>query len=107
MTKPPVRRLALAHGLPGCLRLAVGRGWGAEEHTWRFLFEHGEVHGIDAPDGDGLAGTTVLARRLMTQVIDSAGDATVTLHATDRGRPLCDLPGDERRRHTPFMVALG
>jgi GNAT superfamily N-acetyltransferase len=117
MPFPPVRRLTLADDLSRCLALAVGRDWGAEEHKWRFLFEHGEVHGIDAPDGDGLAGTTVLTRygstlaavsmvlvaaryegrglgrRLMTHVIDLAGGATVTLHATDRGRPLYEKLG--------------
>ncbi|WP_127357553.1 GNAT family N-acetyltransferase [Actinacidiphila soli] len=117
MTKPPLRRLTVADDLAGCLKLAVNRDWGAEEHKWRFLFTHGEVYGIDAPDGDGLAGTTILTRygstlaavsmvlvaaryegrgfgrHLMTHAIDQAGDATVTLHATDRGRPLYEKLG--------------
>ncbi|MDX6314115.1 MAG: hypothetical protein QOF44_3579 [Streptomyces sp.] len=117
MTNPPVRRLTLDGDLADCLKLAVSRDWGPEDHKWRFLFTHGEVYGIDAPDGDGLAGTTILTRygstlaavsmvlvaaryegrgfgrRLMTHVIDQAGDATVTLHATDRGRPLYEKLG--------------
>ncbi|MGW3243258.1 GNAT family N-acetyltransferase [Streptomyces sp. NPDC001070] len=112
----PVRRLTPAD-LPDCSKLAVSRDWGAEEHKWRFLLTHGTGYGIDAPDGDGLAATTVLTRyagglaavsmvlvaaryegrglgrRIMTHVLAEAGDDTVTLHATDRGRPLYEKLG--------------
>jgi GNAT superfamily N-acetyltransferase len=93
-TKLPVRRLTLA----------VGSDWGAEEHKWRFLFEHGEVHGIDAPDGDGLAGTTVLTRygttlAAVSMVLVAAryegrglGRRLMT-HAIDWGRPLYEKLG--------------
>ncbi|MDX3096443.1 GNAT family N-acetyltransferase [Streptomyces sp. ME19-03-3] len=118
MTSPtsPVRRLTPAD-LPACSALAVSRDWGAEEHKWRFLLTHGTGYGIDAPDGEGLAATTVLTRyagglaavsmvlvaaryegrglgrRIMTHVLAEAGDDTVTLHATDRGRPLYEKLG--------------
>lgn len=118
MTFPaaPVRRLTPAD-LPACSALAVSRDWGAEEHKWRFLLTHGTGYGVDAPDGDGLAATTVLTRyagglaavsmvlvaaryegrglgrRIMTHVLAEAGDDTVTLHATDRGRPLYEKLG--------------
>ncbi|MFE0626775.1 GNAT family N-acetyltransferase [Streptomyces sp. NPDC058864] len=118
MTSPtaPVRRLTPAD-LPACSALAVSRGWGAEEHKWRFLLTHGTGYGVDAPDGDGLAATTVLTRygsglaavsmvlvaaryegrglgrRIMTHVLAEAGDDTVTLHATERGRPLYEKLG--------------
>ncbi|MEU6341243.1 GNAT family N-acetyltransferase [Streptomyces sp. NPDC046977] len=112
----PVRRLGPAD-LAACSELAVGRGWGREEHKWRFLLTHGTGWGIDAPDGRGLAATTVLTRyagglaavsmvlvaaryegrglgrRIMTHVLGEAGDDTVTLHATDRGRPLYEKLG--------------
>ncbi|MEU1617373.1 GNAT family N-acetyltransferase [Streptomyces sp. NPDC005722] len=112
----PVRRLTPAD-LPACSALAVSRGWGAEEHKWRFLLTHGTGYGVDAPDGDGLAATTVLTRyegglaavsmvlvaaryegrglgrRVMTHVLAEAGDDTVTLHATERGRPLYEKLG--------------
>lgn len=121
MTSPlpatlPVRRLGPGD-LPACSELAVSRDWGAEEHKWRFLLTHGTGWGIDAPDGRGLAATTVLTRyagglaavsmvlvaaryegrglgrRIMTHVLGEAGDDTVTLHATDRGRPLYEKLG--------------
>ncbi|MFE2539889.1 GNAT family N-acetyltransferase [Actinacidiphila glaucinigra] len=118
MTSPtaPVRRLTPAD-LPACSALAVSRDWGAEEHKWRFLLTHGTGYGVDAPDGDGLAATTVLTRyagglaavsmvlvaaryegrglgrRIMGHVLAEAGDDTVTLHATERGRPLYEKLG--------------
>ncbi|MFJ4850661.1 MULTISPECIES: GNAT family N-acetyltransferase [unclassified Streptomyces] len=112
----PVRRLGPAD-LAACSELAVSRGGGAEEHKWHFLLTHGTGWGIDAPDGRGLAATTVLTRyagglaavsmvlvaarhegrglgrRIMTHVLGEAGDDTVTLHATDRGRPLYEKLG--------------
>ncbi|MDX3076395.1 GNAT family N-acetyltransferase [Streptomyces sp. MI02-7b] len=120
MTSPlpplPVRRLGPGD-LAACSELAVSRDWGAEERKWRFLLTHGTGWGIDAPDGRGLAATTVLTRyagglaavsmvlvaaryegrgvgrRIMTHVLGEAGDDTVTLHATDRGRPLYEKLG--------------
>ena len=56
-----LRRLALAD-LDDCTRLAKDREWLPETRKWALLFEVGEVYGVDAPDGDGLASTTVLTR---------------------------------------------
>ena len=56
-----VRRLTLAD-LDDCGRLAKDREWLPETRKWALLFEVGEVYGVDAPDGDGLASTTVLTR---------------------------------------------
>ncbi|MFD3454017.1 GNAT family N-acetyltransferase [Streptomyces sp. NPDC058691] len=112
----PARRLGPGD-LAACSELAVSRDWGAEEHKWRFLLTHGTGWGIDAPDGRGLAATAILTRyagglaavsmvlvaaryegrglgrRIMTHVLGEAGDDTVTLHATDRGRPLYEKLG--------------
>lgn len=110
------RRLTLAD-LDDCGRLAKDRGWLPEPHKWALLFEVGEVYGVDAPDGDGLASTTVLtrygadhavismvltasrygrrglARGLMEHVLARAGDRVVSLHATENGRPLYETLG--------------
>ncbi|GAA4506660.1 MULTISPECIES: GNAT family N-acetyltransferase [Nonomuraea] len=112
----PMRRLTL-DDLDDCGRLAEDRGWLPERHKWTLLFEVGEVYGIDAPDGDGLASTTVLtrygdghavvsmvltaaryarkgmARGLMEHVLARAGDRVVSLHATEYGRPLYESLG--------------
>ncbi|WP_049577006.1 GNAT family N-acetyltransferase [Nonomuraea sp. SBT364] len=111
-----VRRLTL-DDLDDCGRLAKDRGWLPERHKWTLLFEVGEVYGIDAPDGDGLASTTILtrygddhavismvltasrygrrglARQLMEHVLAEAGDRVVSLHATENGRPLYERLG--------------
>ncbi|MFI7632597.1 GNAT family N-acetyltransferase [Nonomuraea sp. NPDC049400] len=111
-----IRRLT-RHDLDDCARLAKDRGWLPERHKWRLLFEVGEPYGIDAPDGDGLAATNILtrygddhavismvltasrfarqglARRLMEHVLEQAGPRTVSLHATDNGRPLYEQLG--------------
>lgn len=111
-----VRRLTLAD-LDDCTRLAIDRNWGPEEHKWRLLFDVGEVYGVDAADGDGLAATVVLARygtdsavismvltarrherqglasRLMKHVLEEAGDRIVSLHATEYGRPVYERLG--------------
>ncbi|MEV0612980.1 GNAT family N-acetyltransferase [Nonomuraea sp. NPDC050404] len=103
--------------LDDCARLAKDRGWLPEPHKWRLLFELGTPYGIDAPDGDGLAATNILtrygddhavismvltasrfarqglARRLMEHALDQAGDRTVSLYATDQGRPLYEQLG--------------
>jgi GNAT superfamily N-acetyltransferase len=106
----PIRRLGPAD-LDACAALAVSRDWGPERHKWSLLLEATEPYGIDAPDGS-LAGAVVLARygaalasvgmmlvaekygrrglgrRLMTHLLDQAGDSTVFLTATRSGRPL-------------------
>lgn len=111
-----IRRLTL-DDLEDCVRLAKDREWGPEQHKWGLLFEVGEAYGIEAPDGDGLAATNVLtcygddhavismvltasrfarrgmARRLMEHVLERAGDRTVSLHATEYGRPLYEQFG--------------
>ncbi|WP_433430871.1 GNAT family N-acetyltransferase [Nonomuraea sp. CA-141351] len=111
-----IRRLT-QHDLDDCARLAKDRGWLPERHKWRLLFEVGEPYGIDAPDGDGLAATNILtrygddhavismvltasrfarqglARRLMEHVLEQAGTRTVSLYATDHGRPLYERLG--------------
>ncbi|WP_171075362.1 GNAT family N-acetyltransferase [Nonomuraea basaltis] len=103
--------------LDACARLAKDRDWLPEPHKWRLLFEVGEPYGIDAPDGDGLAATNILtrygddhavismvltasrfgrrglARRLMEHVLERAGDRTVSLYATEHGRPLYERLG--------------
>jgi len=116
MTRMSIRRLTL-DDLDACGRLAKDRGWLPERHKWTLLFEVGEVYGIDAPDGDGLAATNVLtryggdhavvsmvltasrytrrglARHLMEHVLAQAGDRVVSLHATEQGRPLYESLG--------------
>lgn len=115
---PPVRRLG-PDDLRHCVRLSVDRGWLPEKAKWSMLLEVSEVFGIDAPDGgDGaLAGAVVLTRygiglasvgmmlvaarygrrglgrALMEHLLAEAGDATVTLFATDLGKPLYDKLG--------------
>ncbi|WP_165401516.1 GNAT family N-acetyltransferase [Herbihabitans rhizosphaerae] len=110
MENLPVVTLSAAD-LSECTRLAVSREWGAEEAKWRFLFEVGTVFGIRHPV-DGVIGTVVLTwfgardagismvlvaeahagrgygRRLMEHAMAAAGDATLSLYATDIGRPL-------------------
>jgi GNAT superfamily N-acetyltransferase len=117
---PPVRRLG-PDDLRHCVRLSVDRGWLPEKAKWSLLLEVSDVFGIDAPDGgsgDGaLAGAVVLTRygadlasvgmmlvaarygrrglgrALMEHLLAEAGDATVTLFATDLGKPLYDKLG--------------
>jgi len=107
---PPIRRLG-----PGdrdnCVALSIDRGWSPEEAKWSLLLEEAQAFGVDAPGG-GLAGAVVLARyapdlasvgmmlvagrygrrglgrALMTRLLAEAAGATVTLFATDAGRPL-------------------
>ena len=114
---PPIRSLG-----PGdqsrCVALSVDRGWSPERAKWGLLLAACEVFGIDAPDGRGLAGAVVLTRwgadyacvgmmlvaarygrrglgrALMEHLLRAAGDdATVTLFATDLGRPLYEKLG--------------
>jgi GNAT superfamily N-acetyltransferase len=107
---PPIRRLG-PQDLTHCVALSIDRGWSPEEAKWALLLEEAEAFGVDAPDG-GLAGSVVLARydpglasvgmmlvagrygrrglgrALMTHLLAQAGTATVTLFATDAGKPL-------------------
>ncbi|MFD0685922.1 GNAT family N-acetyltransferase [Actinomadura fibrosa] len=111
-----VRRLG-PDDMAACRRLAVGRDWGPEEHKWGLLFAIGAVYGLDAPDGDGLAGTVVatpygrdvaaismvlvaeryerqgLGGRLMRHAIEHTDTASFCLTATPYGRPLYERLG--------------
>jgi hypothetical protein len=106
----------------------VDRGWSPERSKWSLLLAASEVFGVDAPDGRGLAGAVVLTRwaadyasvgmmlvagrygrrglgrALMEHLLRAAGeDATVTLFATDQGRPLYEKLGFEPvRRNVSF-----
>lgn len=99
------------------MALSVDRDWSPEEHKWTMLLDTAEPIGVDAPDGDGLAGAVVLGRygstrasagmmlvaarygrqglgrTLLLHLLDMAGDATVTLFATEEGRPLYEKLG--------------
>jgi GNAT superfamily N-acetyltransferase len=114
---PPIRRLGPGD-LKQCVALSVDRGWSPERAKWSLLLAASEVFGVGAPDGRGLAGAVVLTRwgpdyasvgmmlvaarygrrglgrTLMAHLLDAAGeDATVTLFATDQGRPLYEQLG--------------
>jgi GNAT superfamily N-acetyltransferase len=125
---PPVRRLG-PDDLKRCVALSVDRGWSPEQAKWSLLLAASEVFGVDAPDGRGLAGAVVLTRwaadyaavgmmlvaarygrrglgrALMEHVLNAAGDgATVTLFATDMGRPLYEKLGFAAvRRNVSFV----
>jgi predicted N-acetyltransferase YhbS len=113
MDFPPIRALGPAD-LPACSDLALDRDWPREDVKWRLLFEIGEPYGIRV--GDSLAACAVLTkfeevaaismvlvasrfgrrglgRRLMTHLLDEAGERTVFLHATPYGRPLYESLG--------------
>jgi GNAT superfamily N-acetyltransferase len=103
--------------LKRCVALSIDRGWSPERSKWSLLLAASEVFGVDAPDGRGLAGAVVLTRwgpdlasvgmmlvaaryerrglgrALMEHVIAEAGKATMTLFATDMGRPLYEKLG--------------
>ena len=114
---PDIRRLG-ADDLRACAALAVDRGWWPERGKWLLLLEASEAYGVDAPDGQGLAGTVVLTRwgadraaigmmliasrygrqgigrALMEHALQAAGEGTaVSLFATDAGRPLYEKLG--------------
>ena len=114
---PAVRRLG-SEDLKQCVALSVDRAWLPEEAKWSLLLAASEVFGVDAPDGRGLAGAVVLTRwaadyaavgmmlvaaryerrglgrALLEHLLRAAGDdATVTLFATDMGRPLYEKLG--------------
>lgn len=104
--------------LKDCAALSVDRGWWPERGKWSLLLEESEGWGIEAPDGNGLAGTVVLTRwgsecgaigmmlvasrygghglgrALMEHALRAAGDGmAVSLYATGSGRPLYDKLG--------------
>jgi len=113
---PPVRRL-VPGDLKRCLALSADRGWSPEKAKWSLLLDASEPFGVDAPDGRGLASAVVLTRwgadrasvgmmlvaarygrrglgrTLMEHLIGQAEGATVTLFATDLGRPLYEKLG--------------
>lgn len=125
---PPTRRLGPGD-LKQCVGLSVDRGWSPEKAKWSLLLTASEAFGIDAPDGRGLAGAVVLTRwgpdlasvgmmlvaarygrrglgqALMEHVLTEAGSAaTVTLFATDMGRPLYEKLGFRPvRRNVSFV----
>ncbi len=113
---PPVRRLEPGD-LRRCVALSVDRGWLPEKAKWSLLLAASQPFGVDAPDGKGLAGAVVLTRwgpelaavgmmlvaarfghrglgrALMEHLLAEAGDATVTLFATEMGKPLYEKLG--------------
>jgi GNAT superfamily N-acetyltransferase len=121
---PDIRRLG-ADDLRACAALAVDRGWWPERAKWLLLLEASEAYGVDAPDGQGLAGSVVLTRwgadrgaigmvltasryggqglgrALMEHALRVAGDDTaVSLFGTDAGRPLYAKLGFEPVRRS-------
>lgn len=98
------------------MALAIDREWLPEERKWGLLLRAAEGYGVDAPDG-GLAGAVVLARygttlasvgmmlvaerfgrrglgqALLSHLLAEAGDVTVSLYATENGRPLYEKLG--------------
>ncbi|MYY12527.1 GNAT family N-acetyltransferase [Streptomyces sp. SID4919] len=116
----PVRRLT-PRDTTLCSDLSQDRDWPREDHKWGHLLTAGRGYGIDAPDGEGLAGACVvtsygppgrpdlqaigmvlvaerysrrgLGRRLMRYVLEEAGSTPLTLHATANGRPLYEELG--------------
>jgi GNAT superfamily N-acetyltransferase len=114
---PDIRPIGV-DDLTDCTALSVDRGWWPERGKWSLLLEESEGWGIDAPDGQGLAGTVVLTRwgtergaigmmlvaarygghglgrALMEHALRAAGDdAAISLYATSSGRPLYDKLG--------------
>jgi GNAT superfamily N-acetyltransferase len=123
---PPVRPLG-PDDLRHCVALSRDRGWSPEKAKWALMLEVSDVFGVDAPDG-GLAGAVVLTRygarlasvgmmlvavrhgrrglgrALMEHLLAEAGDATVTLVATDLGKPLYDKLGFRTIRRNAVFV---
>jgi GNAT superfamily N-acetyltransferase len=114
---PVIRRLG-ADDLKSCAELSVDRGWWPERAKWSLLLAASEAYGVDAPDGQGLAGTVVLTRwgadraaigmmltasrygghglgrTLMEHALRAAGEGVaVSLFATGAGRPLYEKLG--------------
>ncbi len=122
----PIRRLG-PQDLRHCVALSLDRGWAPEKAKWALLLAETEAFGVDAPDG-GLAGCVVLARygpdlasagmmlvaarygrrglgrALMEHLLAAAGGATVTLFATDLGRPLYEKLGFRAIRRSVAFV---
>lgn len=121
---PDIRRLG-TDDLRDCAALSVGRGWWPERDKWSLLLDACEGYGIDAPDGQGLAGTVVLTRwgadcaaigmllvasryggrglgrTLMDHALRAAGEGVaVSLYATGSGRPLYDKLGFKPARRS-------
>jgi GNAT superfamily N-acetyltransferase len=99
-----------------CGALAIDRGWLPEAHKWRLLLEIGQGYGIDDETGRLIGSVIVtrydarlsaismvlvaadregrgLGRRLMQHAIAQAGTDTISLYATERGRPLYESLG--------------
>ena len=129
---PPIRRLGPGD-LRRCVALSVDRGWSPERAKWALLLECSEAFGVDAPDeagprGGRLAGAVVLTRwgpdlasvgmmlvatryarrglgrALMEHLLAEAGDATVTLFATDLGSALYEKLGFASVRRSVSFV---
>src|ERR1700761_1834297 len=114
---PGIRNLG-PNDLSRCVALSRDRGWSPEREKWSLLLSASEVFGVEAADGGGLAGAVVLTRwepglasvgmmlvalryarrglgrALMEHLLAAAGPGTtVTLYATDMGRPLYEKLG--------------
>lgn len=115
LSRLEVRRLAPTE-LAACQSLAYGREWHYPDHTWKLLFDVGELHGIFDDRGDLLTVATLvrfgqelatigmvltdqrlegrgLARRVMERLLERAEPVVVTLYATSQGRPLYEKLG--------------
>ena len=114
----PVRRLTRGDLVP-CADLCEDRGWPRDEPRWGLLLSAGTGYGIDDPEGKGLMAACVvtsysqgfaavgmllvaeryarqgIARRLMRHVIEATGKTSLSLHATESGRPLYEELGFE------------
>ncbi|MFG2557373.1 GNAT family N-acetyltransferase [Streptomyces sp. NPDC048496] len=117
-TDTPIRRLTRGD-LVACADLCEDRGWPRDERRWALLLSAGTGYGIDDPEGKGLMAACVMtsygeglaaigmllvaeryarqgiARRLMHQVIETAGETSLSLYATSAGRPLYEELGFE------------
>ncbi|MFE2086433.1 GNAT family N-acetyltransferase [Streptomyces sp. NPDC059460] len=114
----PIRLLTRGDLVP-CANLCEDRGWPRDEPRWALLLSAGTGYGIDDPEGKGLMASCVMtsygqgvaaigmllvaeryarqgiARRLMHQVIETAGKTSLSLYATPAGRPLYEELGFE------------
>ncbi|MFD5057504.1 GNAT family N-acetyltransferase [Streptomyces sp. NPDC058394] len=114
----PVRRLTRGDLVP-CANLCEDRGWPRDELRWGLLLSAGTGYGIDDPEGKGLMAACVvtsygqglaaigmllvaerytrqgIARRLMRHVIEATGKTSLSLYATESGRPLYEELGFE------------
>ena len=93
---PPIRRLGL-DDLERCVALSIDRGWAPERAKWSLLLAACEVFGVDAPDGQGLAGALVMSR--WGDGYASAGMMLVAARYGRRGlgRALMDAPSRRGR----------